>query len=324
MLERKKILVTGAYGFIGSHLAADLIKKGHDVHILDAQTYAANPEGLRRLIGGGKLIKAYHFDLRDSEIINRVIQEGQFNTVYHLAAESHVCNSIKGPRLFYETNVMGTLNLVESIRKHSSFTRLVHVSTDEVFGDLADTGKKSFNEKTPVNPKSPYSSSKAASDHVVMSYAHTFGLNAVVTNCSNNYGPNQHEEKLIPATIKRLIKGEPIRLYGDGTQIRDWLWVKDHCEALQVIADNGVPGERYCIGSDCPMSNKEMVEHIRDYMLKENFISSHSGIKFTNDRPTDDKIYRVNSSKTQSLGWYPSSNLPGLTETIKWYIDESN
>ncbi|MGA1772386.1 MAG: dTDP-glucose 4,6-dehydratase, partial [Flavobacteriaceae bacterium] len=216
--------------------------------------------------------------------------------------------------------VIGTYNLLECLKKHST-KKIVHVSTDEVFGEL-ELNEDPFSESTQIKPRSPYAATKASSDHIAFAYAHTYGMNISVTNCSNNFGPNQHEEKLIPATIKRLYNNKPIRLYGTGTNIRDWLYVEDHCKALQVVEEHGKPGERYCIGGDLEMTNIEITNVVANEMIKKMGPIKLS-IEFTNDRPTDDKRYAINSSKLKSLGWEPSKNLEkNIGVTIDYYLKE--
>lgn len=313
-----RILITGGFGFIGSHAVKHFLSEGHEIAVLDSITYAANSDGLDKMLGypNGWPFKMYQVDLRDQEAVESVIINFKPEAVLHFAAESHVCNSIKGPRLFYETNVMGTFNLLNAIKHNIPNCRVVHVSTDEVFGDLGfNQPEVRFHEQTPIDPRSPYSSSKAASDHIALAYAHTYGMGIMVTNCSNNYGTNQHEEKLIPGTIRRILNGEPIKIYGEGTQIRDWLHVSDHVRAIEVVLHKGVSGERYCIGGDTELTNKAVVEKIAQCMGKKDY-----PIEYTNDRPTDDLRYAIDNSKVRELGWCPmvmfEVGLMGVIEDI--------
>lgn len=320
-----RILVTGGFGFIGSHLAARLMLD-NEVHILDCETYASNREGFNRLRPPESIVFSYNDDLRVSWRVPEIIKKGQFDVIYHLAAESHVCNSIDGPQIFFETNVMGTFNLLEAVRLYSPHTRFIHVSTDEVFGDLSKKPHETlFNTNSTIEPLSPYAASKASSDHIALSYAHTYGLNITVTNCSNNYGPNQHEEKLIPATIKRLLEGKRIRLYGDGQQKRDWLWVGDHVSALMCVASKGEAGRRYVIGGDCVLSNFDVTSKVAEIMIRFGLISQEA-LKFehTNDRPTDDQMYAVDTDEMKRLGFTPSDSLAYLPETIAYYVQHED
>lgn len=318
-----RVLITGGYGFIGSHVVEHYVNSGHQVGILDSITYAARREYLVER-GIYQKCKNYHTDLRNAEMTKEVVESFKPELVIHLAAESHVCNSIKGPGLFYETNVMGTFNLLESVRHYNPDIKIVHVSTDEVFGDLgSDSPDMLFNEQSPILPTSPYASSKASSDLLALSYAHTYGMDITVTNCSNNYGKNQHEEKLIPGTIKRILLGENVLIHGEGTQIRDWLHVSDHVSALVAVASRGKSGERYCIGGSCEKTNLEVLQMIVD-CLKE---VTGRGIKYsvihTDLRPTDDLRYAISNAKMVSLGWFPMVNFKnGMMDTCTHYLQE--
>ena len=323
-----KILITGGHGFIGSNLIKILLgkfNKEFEIINLDCNTYAARPQYLDEF-REYENYEHVNVNIRDQESVLRVFNKYRPDSVVHLAAESHVCNSIKGPRLFYETNVMGTLNLLEGFLKLDNGGRFLHVSTDEVFGELPlDAPDQKFSELTPVAPRSPYSSSKAASDHIVQSYHYTYGMNTCITNCSNNYGPNQHHEKLIPKTIKHLLKGQPVIVHGKGDHVRDWIFVEDHCRGLlSTLMFGRTSGERYCLGGNCEKSNMEIIQSIHIAMqgiLGKRIVMD---LRSTNDRPTDDLRYAVDTYKAKNqLGWSPSPDFNGrLEETIKWYLGE--
>lgn len=335
-----KILVTGCYGFIGSHftkMAFDRLKLGKHEKLtvigLDSMTYAARPEYLLNYFDG-KGITTKQFihekvDIRKHKDVEEVFERHKPDHVIHFAAESHVCRSIDGPREFVRTNVTGTFNLLEAARvqwegvydKHTFH----HVSTDEVFGQLA-AGDKSFDENHAIKPRSPYAASKAASDLLALSYHQTYGMDVRVSNCSNNFGPNQHEEKLVPKTILALMKGEHVTVYGKGDQVRDWLFVEDHCEAIFKIMEAGKPGERYCIGGDLELSNLEMIENIAYVMKKDIRLPCNVTIRYTNDRPTDDFRYAIDCSKLKDMGWKPNKDKfhERLAATIRHYISEQS
>lgn len=321
-----KILVTGGMGFIGSNLVRMLLDRyDAEVHVLDAMTYAARPKWVNEHPKAGRAT-LWHQDLKDRELIQSTLAEVQPDIIFHLAAESHVCRSIEGPKTFVDSNILGTWNLIESMRQLGiTQTRLVHVSTDEVFGEL-DEDDEPFDAYTQIQPRSPYAASKAASDHLVMAYVHTYGLNAVITNCSNNYGPNQHEEKLIPKAILSLSSGLPMTIYGNGDQIRDWIWVDDHCEGLISAALNGRKGKRYLFGGNKELRNRDVVYTIAE-ILREQNPSLKIKIKYTNDRPTDDFRYAIDTTlTTEELGWKPSDPAlfqTFLKETIQWYLKRS-
>lgn len=327
--EERVVLITGAYGFIGSNLVKHWMQEHHNdkIIMLDGMTYAARPKYLKDFIEDRK--KHYRpdvieviADIRDQIAVARIMQKYEPDLVLHLAAESHVCRSIAGPKEFVLTNVVGTFNLLEEfyqLHKGDKSKKFIHVSTDEVFGEL-EINEFPFCEGSKIKPRSPYAASKAASDLIVQSYFHTYGVPTIVTNCSNNFGPNQHEEKLIPATIQRIFSGEPARLHGSGKNIRDWLHVSDHCRALSILAEKGIPGERYCIGGEFEKENIEVVEMIFALLQKD------PNIEFTNDRPTDDKRYAVDCTKLKELGWQPQSSeidfKNNLADTIHYYASE--
>jgi len=248
---------------------------------------------------------------------NLAIKENKIKTVYHFAAESHVDNSIKSCSEFINTNINGTVNLLNLSMKYN-VEKFIHISTDEVYGSI-EHGK--FTETTTYNPRNPYSASKASSDHFVMAFHNTYGLPAIITNCSNNYGPRQHEEKLIPKTIKNLMMGNKVPIYGDGQQIRDWLYVQDHCEAILVVAEKGKFGEKYNIGGECEVKNFDLIKNILNIMKKEEDM-----IEYVKDRPGHDRRYSTDITKIQTeLGWSPRFNLEkGLEKTIEWYERNRN
>ena len=316
-----RILVTGYAGFIGSNLTRNLfkeLKEDDELVGLDCYTYAARPQWVFDGIPiSSEQFKTVKVDLRDFKAVLKAIASIKPTHVYHLAAESHVCRSIEGPRAFVETNVVGTFNLIEALRQTSFSGRMVHVSTDETFGQLSNSFQPKFQETTLLEPTSPYSSSKASSDLLVRAYAHTYGLDAMITRCTNNYGPNQHEEKLIPKTIVSILDKKPVTVYGTGKNMRDWIYVDDHCSALQTVMSKGVSGEIYCVGSGLELQNIEVIERVA-YCIKKRLKVVH-----TDDRPTDDLRYAVRTDKLEMLGWKPRSDKKYFTkmilETIDWY-----
>ncbi|MBU2581378.1 MAG: dTDP-glucose 4,6-dehydratase [Alphaproteobacteria bacterium] len=328
-----KILVTGGAGFIGSavcrHLVGDLAMAVVNV---DKLTYAANLDSLKP-IAGHPLYSFYKQDICDREAILGILQSEKPDAIMHLAAESHVDRSIDGPAIFIETNVMGTYAMLEAARTYwielegtarNSF-RFHHVSTDEVFGDLPFDDSL-FLETTPYAPSSPYSASKASSDHLVRAWNHTFGLPVVLSNCSNNYGPYQFPEKLIPLVTLNALEGRPLPVYGKGDNVRDWLHVEDHAKALVTIATRGRIGESYNVGGRCERTNLAVVEAICDHLDKqvprEDGTQRRSLITFVTDRPGHDRRYAIDCSKIEAeLGWTPSRTFEeGLADTISWYL----
>lgn len=326
MDKNRKILITGGAGFIGSHLVRLFVNTNPDYHIfnLDKLTYAGNLENLKDLEDATN----YSFiqgDICDQELLEKIFHEQEIDAVIHLAAESHVDRSIDGPEAFIQTNIMGTFRLLEAARKAWVGRQDVlfhHVSTDEVFGSLGTEGF--FTEATAYDPKSPYSASKAASDHLVRSYGNTYGLPTVITNCSNNYGPNHFPEKLIPLAILRIINKEVIPIYGKGDNIRDWLFVTDHARAIHTVFHKGKVGETYVIGGNNEMSNLELIQSLCDICDKKlgRTESSRKLIQFVQDRPGHDHRYAIDSSKIQNeLGWTPVYSLEeGLEKTVDWYL----
>jgi len=331
----QNILVTGGAGFIGSNFIRRLQEIDRQLHTvnLDALTYAGSLENLRDLPEPGR----YHFihgDIGDQALVLRILREYSIDTIVHFAAESHVDRSILGPAPFIQTNINGTFTLLEASRtvwldesqSTSASRRFHHISTDEVFGSLAPE-EPPFTETTPYAPNSPYAASKASSDHLVRAYAHTFQLPVTISNCSNNYGPYQFPEKLIPLVILNAISGRPLPVYGDGAQIRDWLFVEDHCDAILSILQEGSPGETYNIGGGNQPTNLEIVRQIcqilDDRIPGSKYRPHESLIEFVPDRPGHDRRYAMDSTKIRTkLGWSPRESLAtGLEKTIDWYLD---
>lgn len=329
-----RLLVTGGSGFIGSNFIRYLLeaRPGFSVVNLDKLTYAGSLWHLSDLEKNDR----YRFvkgDILDRELLDKMFSEAPFDGVIHFAAESHVDNSIYGPEAFVQTNVVGTFSLLETVRKFWKPTlgmpirqRFLHISTDEVFGSLGPEGY--FDENSQYAPNSPYSASKASSDLWVRSYIKTYGLNAVITNCSNNYGPYQHSEKLIPTVIHSALKGEVIPIYGTGANVRDWLFVRDHCEALLRVFEKATAGDQYVIGGGNELSNLELARqicHILDELHPlENGLSYSDQIRFVADRPGHDHRYAVNCSRIKErLGWQPRMAFEeGLRVTVQWYMDK--
>lgn len=328
------ILITGGAGFIGSNFIPYFLEQHKDVHIvnLDKLTYAGELSNLKEVENQNR----YTFvkgDICDRSLIEALFEEYDFHGVIHFAAESHVDNSIENPDEFIKTNVLGTFNLIDvaknhwmdapfKVKKGYESCRFHHISTDEVFGTLGKTGL--FTENTPYAPNSPYSASKASSDFVVRSYFHTYGLNVVTTNCSNNYGPKQHDEKLIPTIIRKAISGENIPIYGDGQNVRDWLYVLDHCVGIDLAFQKGNSGEVYNIGGNNERNNiyiANTICNILDELLPKK-TSYKEQITFVKDRPGHDFRYAIDASKIESeLGWKASENFEtGIRKTVHWYL----
>ena len=328
------ILVTGGCGFIGSNFIKYYLDNYHNISLvnLDKLTYAGNSSNLK----GIKDLN-YTFvngDICDSDLVKSLFKKYNFSTLVNFAAESHVDRSIDGPADFINTNVIGTLNLLEQARhffdstKNPKKFKFIHISTDEVYGSLGEKG--SFSEESPFQPNSPYSASKASSDHLVKSWYKTFGLPTLITNCSNNYGPYQFPEKLIPLTIINCIEDNPLPVYGDGRNIRDWLYVDDHCKAIDLISKNGVVGETYNIGGLSELTNIDVVKKICSMLdiisPKKDGTSYSKLITFVQDRPGHDRRYSVNIDKIQKkMSWTPEESFDsGIEKTIKWYLNNKS
>ncbi len=326
-----KILVTGGAGFIGSAVVRLAIGRGHQVVNLDALTYAACLENVAS-VAGSDLYRFEKADIRDRSALDRIFFEHTPDAVMHLAAESHVDRSIDGPGDFIETNITGTYNMLEAARAHwtrqgrPAGFRFHHISTDEVFGSLPADPAVKFTEDTPYDPRSPYSASKAASDHLVRAWGETYGLPVVLTNCSNNYGPYHFPEKLIPVVILNALAGKPLPIYGDGSNIRDWLYVEDHAEALLLVLEKGTLGRSYNIGGENERTNLALVKTLCAILDEKRPKASGSyadQITFVTDRPGHDARYAIDPSRIRAeLGWRPSVTVEeGLARTVQWYLD---
>jgi len=325
------IIVTGGAGFIGSNFVLDWVREvGEPVVNVDKLTYAGNLANLASLSTDGRhqFVRA---DIGDAEAMSALLREHRPRAVLHFAAESHVDRSIHGPGEFVQTNVVGTFRLLESVRAHwgalaaaeRDAFRFLHVSTDEVYGTLTE-GDPAFSETTAYAPNSPYAASKAGSDHLVRAYHHTYGLPVLTTNCSNNYGPYQFPEKLIPLMIANALDGKPLPVYGDGRQIRDWLYVGDHCAAIRRVLEAGRPGEVYNIGGNSEKRNLDVVHTLCDALqeLRPRAGGYRPLIQFVADRPGHDRRYAIDCSKIQrELGWSPRESFEtGLAKTVDWYL----
>lgn len=309
------ILVTGGAGFIGSNFILKVLKKNQDKIVnLDLLTYAGNLENLTECEGDPN----YRFvkgDIGDSKLVSSIIEEEKIEAIVNFAAESHVDRSIDGPKIFVETNVLGTQNLLQ-VAKEFSVKRFLQVSTDEVYGSLGKDGY--FTEQSMIKPNSPYSASKASADHFCRAWYHTFNFPVMITRCSNNYGPYQFPEKLIPLMIANALDDKELPVYGDGKNVRDWLHVDDHCDAIYLVLTKGKPGAVYNIGGNNEMENIRIVELLLEMLGKDKSL-----IKFVNDRPGHDQRYAIDASFIkQELGWEPSYTFEnGIKETVQWYLD---
>ena len=331
-----RLLVTGGAGFIGSNFVLQILAKDPGLELLvnlDLLTYAGNPANLV----SAEFDPRYQFvqgNIGDRDLIAELLTRHEITAVVNFAAESHVDRSIDGPEAFLETNVMGTLRLLDSVRHYwtnlgepaKEAFRFLHISTDEVFGSLG-AEDPAFHEKTPFAPNSPYAASKAASDHLVRAYHHTYGLPVLTTNCSNNYGPYQFPEKLIPLMILNALEGKSLPIYGDGKNVRDWLYVEDHCSAIRLVLERGVVGETYNVGGMCERKNIDVVDQVCT-LLDElaptaDGSSRHSQKTFVKDRPGHDRRYAIDCSKISAeLGWKPAESFEtGLRKTVSWYLE---
>ena len=332
LIQMRKLLITGGAGFIGSHVVRLFVNKYPDYQIynLDKLTYAGNLENLTDV----ETRPNYHFlkaDITDAAVIDELFARYEFDGVIHLAAESHVDRSIKDPLAFIQTNIIGTVNLLNAARNtwkdNMGEQRFYHISTDEVYGSLGEEGY--FTEETPYDPRSPYSASKASSDHMVRAYFHTYDLPVLISNCSNNYGPNHFPEKLIPLVIHNIRNNKPIPVYGDGKYTRDWLWVMDHATAIDTIFHRGRIGETYNIGGNNEWKNIDLVQNLCDIMdelLGREKGASRKLITFVKDRPGHDKRYAIDATKIKTeLGWQPTlASIEGFRRTAQWYLDNES
>ncbi|NLX53369.1 MAG: dTDP-glucose 4,6-dehydratase [Deltaproteobacteria bacterium] len=331
----KQVLITGGCGFIGSNFVRHTLEHYKEYRLinLDKLTYAGNPGNLTDIENSPR----YRFvkgDICDADLVRKIFAEEKIDAVVHFAAESHVDRSITGPAEFIRTNILGTFTLLEAAReawlKNGDSTgkeyRFLHVSTDEVYGSLGETG--AFQETTPYDPRSPYSASKASSDHLVSAYFHTYGLPTLITNCSNNYGPYQFPEKLIPLVINNALQGKALPVYGDGKNVRDWLYVIDHCEAILTVLHKGKTGETYNIGGNSEKQNIEIVSTICDILdekvgLLPGEKARRSLVTYVKDRAGHDRRYAIDATKIRTeLGWTPQVNFAeGMRKTVEWYLD---
>jgi dTDP-glucose 4,6-dehydratase len=332
-MQPRVLLVTGGAGFIGSNFVLNAVQLGHKIVNLDALTYAGNVDNLASL-NENPAHTFVHGSILDGPLVTKLLTTHQPDAIVHFAAESHVDRSILGPSAFIETNINGTFTLLEAALKHwrslsqvsqSSFCFL-HVSTDEVYGSLR-TDEPAFHEETPYRPNSPYSASKAASDHLVRAYFHTYGLPVVTTNCSNNYGPYQFPEKLIPLIIHNAISGKPLPIYGDGQNVRDWLYVADHCDAILTVLENGEMGETYNVGGLNEQKNIDIVNILCEILdeLQPDGSPHNRLITYVKDRPGHDRRYAIDCKKLQQdLGWAPKESFyTGIRKTVQWYLDNT-
>ena len=315
----KKIIVTGGLGFIGSNLIESLLKKKYSVVNLDKVTYSSNFYNTKNF-KNSKNFKFIKCDIRDKKL-KKIIYNLKPDGIFNLAAETHVDRSIDDPESFIQSNIVGVYNLLETFKEFSKKykSKLIHISTDEVYGDIL-RGRTS--ENYPYQPSSPYAASKASSDHLVSSYVRTYNIPAIVTNCSNNYGPKQHPEKLIPKLIYNILNNKPLPIYGKGTNSREWIYVEDHCDALIKVYNKGKIGEFYNIGSNKNLNNLEITKNLLNISKKLIPLGKNVKIKFVKDRPGHDIRYALNSNKIKKeLGWYPKTKFKdGLKKTFEWYF----
>lgn len=320
----RRLLVTGGCGFIGSAFVRRVLAERDRVeHLLnlDALTYAANPANVAEVARDRRYVFV-NADITDHEHVARLCDEHRIDAIVHFAAETHVDRSIRGPLVFVETNVVGTASLLEAVRERPHI-HFHHVSTDEVYGSLGPDG--AFREDSPYHPNSPYAASKAASDHLVRAYAHTYGVGVTISNCTNNYGPHQHAEKLVPVMIGRLRAREPLPIYGDGSNVRDWLYVDDHAEAVWQVLTRGRAGETYNVGGDAERTNLQLVHALVDEVAAQTGADRNdlaALVGFVEDRPGHDHRYAIDATKLkEELGWRPTHGLAdGLALTVRWYL----
>ena len=330
-MQRKVLLVTGGAGFIGSNFVLEAVGRGHKVVNLDALTYAGNLDNLRSLEGHDSQVFVQG-SILDGPLVASLLADHRPDAIVHFAAESHVDRSIVGPAAFVDTNIIGTFTLLEAALKHvrglseeerGNF-RFLHVSTDEVYGSLTPE-EAAFHEETPYRPNSPYSASKAASDHLVRAYFHTYGLPVLTTNCSNNYGPYQFPEKLIPLMIHNALNGKSLPVYGDGQNVRDWLYVTDHCDAILTVLADGKLGETYNVGGLNEQKNLDVINILCAILdeLHPKGAPHNKLITYVKDRPGHDRRYAIDCRKLQgSLGWAPKESFAtGIRKTVQWYLD---
>ena len=322
---KKKIIVTGGLGFIGSNLIELLLKKNYQIINIDKVSYASNFYNTLEF-KNNKNYKFYKCDLNNFKKLNLIINKFKPNCIFNLAAETHVDRSIDSPKNFINSNIIGTYNLLEIFKKFSKKfkkSKLIHISTDEVYGDVIH-GRS--DEKSAYKPSSPYAASKASSDHLVYSYIRTYNIPAIITNCSNNYGPKQHPEKLIPKLIYNIINNKNLPIYGNGMNSREWIYVKDHCEALIKVFKKGKIGEFYNIGSNKNLNNIQICKTLLRIVKKKINVNSKIKIQFIKDRPGHDLRYAINSQKIKNqLKWYPKKAFDkGLDETINWYLENNS
>ena len=319
-MKKKKILVTGGAGFIGGNFVQYMLEKysEYEIYNVDVLTYAGDLTKHRAIEKQGN----YHFvkaDIVDYDVILSLFEKEKFDFVVHFAAESHVDRSITNPGVFVQTNIVGTQVLLDAA-KQVGITKFIHISTDEVYGELDFDPTTFFTEETPLKPNSPYSASKASSDLLVQAYHHTYGLPMNITRCSNNYGPYHFPEKLIPLTISSLLKNEKVPIYGDGQNIRDWLHVFDHCAAIDLVLHKGLNGEVYNVGGNNERSNLQVVKSIIQVLGK-----SEELIEFVEDRLGHDRRYAIDSNKLQKLGWNPTYTFEsGIAQTVQWYVENND
>jgi dTDP-glucose 4,6-dehydratase len=340
MSDRRAILVTGGAGFIGSNFVRRALARGRAVVVLDKLTYAGNESTLDDVRGDARL-RFVRGDIADGELVRRLLVDHEVEALVNFAAETHVDRSIDAPAAFVQTNIVGTFSLLESVVAHLRQTpgarggfRFVHVSTDEVYGSLSNDDPP-FTERSAIAPSSPYSASKASADHLVSAYAKTFGLPAIITRCSNNYGPYQHPEKLVPQLVARALAGAPLLVYGDGLNVRDWIHVDDHCSALEAVLDRAQPGAVYNIGGSCERTNLAVLEAVCSALesvapAKDNERLRAKGIveyralrTFVEDRPGHDRRYAIDASMIRDeLQWRPACSFESaLAQTVRWYVE---